>query len=43
MDLLHGIRILARVSFVLSQLTRLTDRQTGGFLVANTACIDAAR
>jgi len=26
----YGVRILAEVSFALSQFTRLTDRQTGG-------------
>ena len=30
MDVLYGIRILAEVSFLLSQFTRLTDRQTYG-------------
>jgi len=30
MDLLYGIRNLAEFSFVLSQCTRLTDRQTNG-------------
>jgi len=32
MDLLYGLKILAEVSFVLSQFTRLTDgRRDGNF------------
>ena len=41
MDLLYGIRISAEVCFVLSQFTRLTDRQTDrrtdGNAIDNTA------
>jgi len=35
-NFLYGIRILAKVSFVLSQLMRLQDGRTDGFLGANT-------
>jgi len=31
MGLSYGVRILAEISFVLSQFTRLTDRQTDGW------------
>jgi len=36
MGLLYGIRISAKASFVLSQFTRFTNRQTDKNLVANT-------
>jgi len=41
-DLLFGVRTLAQLSFVLSQITRLTDGQTEGqtaFSWLDSACI----
>jgi len=47
LDLLYGIKMWAKVSFVLSQFKHLTDRETDRRmdirLMANAACIDAAR
>jgi len=49
-DLLYRVKILAELSFVLSQCTRLTDRQTDGrtdwrtdsFLVTRPPCIQCS-